>query len=208
MKRAISMLILAAPVALAAPLLAEDIAAPPMPAPGSVSAAQALEAWTRIEAVVTHPRCANCHVGPDNVPMWTIVGETETRPHGMHVNAGESRIGAETLQCSTCHVTSAMPNDMPQAPPHAGVDWQLAPVEMQWFGMSGRDICAQLKDPARNGGRDGAGLVEHLVHDANLKGTIHWGFVPGGGREPAPGGFENHLRDIQTWVAGGQPCPG
>ena len=47
MKRAISMLILAAPVALAAPLLAEDIAAPPMPVPGSVSAAQALEAKGR-----------------------------------------------------------------------------------------------------------------------------------------------------------------
>ena len=30
--------------------------------PGSVSRAKGLEAWKRIEAVVTHPRCANCHV--------------------------------------------------------------------------------------------------------------------------------------------------
>lgn len=69
MKRAISMMILAAPLALAVPLWAQDITAPPMPEPGSVTEAQALDAWTRIEAVVTHPRCANCHVGPDNVPM-------------------------------------------------------------------------------------------------------------------------------------------
>jgi len=30
--------------------------------PGSVRRADGLEAWKRIEAVVTHPRCANCHV--------------------------------------------------------------------------------------------------------------------------------------------------
>jgi len=45
--------------------------------PGSVSQAAGLEAWQRIEAVVTHPRCANCHVlhshgaaiGPDLTPF-------------------------------------------------------------------------------------------------------------------------------------------
>jgi hypothetical protein len=29
-----------------------------------------------------------------------------------------------------------------------------------------------MKDPKRNGGRDAAGLVEHLRHDASLNGFI------------------------------------
>lgn len=198
--------ILAAPL-FAATAMAETVTAPPMPEAGSVTEAEALEAWTRIEAVVSHPRCANCHTGPDNIPMWTIVGETQTRPHGMNIHAGESRIGAETLACSTCHMTSTAPNDVAHAPPHAGIEWQLAPVEMQWFGLTGPEICAQLKDPERNGGRDGAGLVDHLIHDAELDGFIPWGFAPGGGREAAPGTFDEHVRDVQIWVAGGQPCP-
>lgn len=204
MKRAILTLLLTVPV-WAAPALGDE-AAPPPP-PGSVSEAEGLEAWTRIEAVVTHPRCANCHTGPDNLPMWTITGEAKTRPHGMNIHGGESRMGAETLVCSTCHVTSTSANEAPHAPPHAGIDWQLAPVEMQWFDKTGPEICAQLKDPARNGDRDGAGLIEHLTHDAELKGFIPWAFAPGGGREPAPGTFEGHVRDMQLWVAAGQPCP-
>lgn len=36
-------------------------------------------------------------------------------------------------------------------PLRAGIDWQLAPVDFIWFGKSGAEICAQLKDPKRNG---------------------------------------------------------
>ncbi|MBV9701661.1 MAG: hypothetical protein JO163_02935, partial [Methylobacteriaceae bacterium] len=42
--------------------------------PGSVSRAEGLEAWKRIEAVVTHPRCANCHVDANAIPIWTPAG--------------------------------------------------------------------------------------------------------------------------------------
>ena len=42
--------------------------------PGSVSRAEGLKAWKRIEAVVTHPRCANCHVDANAIPMWTPAG--------------------------------------------------------------------------------------------------------------------------------------
>ncbi|WP_339027449.1 hypothetical protein WI604_21620 [Bradyrhizobium symbiodeficiens] len=38
---------------------------------GSVSRVEGLEAWKRIEAVVTHPRCANCHVDARAIPIWT-----------------------------------------------------------------------------------------------------------------------------------------
>jgi hypothetical protein len=65
-------------------------------------------------------------------------------------------------------MTSTLPNDPAPAPLRAGIDWQLAPVDFIWFGKSGAEICAQLKDPKRNGGRDAVGLVEHLRHDASL----------------------------------------
>jgi hypothetical protein len=157
--------------------------------------------------VVTHPRCANCHVDARAVPIWTPAGETKPRVHGMNIHGGESRIGAELIPCSTCHVTSASPNDPAPAPPHAGIDWQLAPVEFLWFGKSGAEICAQLRDPKRNGGRDAKGLIEHLRHDASLNGFIPRSWAPGEGRSTPPGTFEDHVMDIALWGAAGQPCP-
>lgn len=177
------------------------------PPAGPVSEAEGLAAWARIEAVVTHPRCANCHVGPDNLPMWSGPEFAQDGPHGSAISGGESRIGAETLLCSSCHMTSERPNSLPRAAPHAGLDWRLAPVEMQWFGVDGAGICAQLADPARNGGRDGAGLAEHLAEDADHKGFVHWGFHPGPGRTPAPGSVQDHIDDMLIWTAAGQPCP-
>ena len=41
------------------------------PAEGSVSLAEGLEAWGRIFEVASHPRCANCHTGPSDRPMWS-----------------------------------------------------------------------------------------------------------------------------------------
>jgi hypothetical protein len=174
---------------------------------GSVSHVDGLEAWKRIEAVVTHPRCANCHVDAAAVPIWTPAGETTSRTHGMNIHGGMSRHGAELLSCTTCHVTSTAPNDAAPTPPHAGIDWQLAPVAFIWYGKSGAEICSQMKDPHRNGGRDGVGLLEHLRHDASLNGFIPRGWAPGAGRSTPPGTFEDHVRDTAKWVAAGEPCP-
>lgn len=176
---------------------------------GSISTEEGLAAWERIFGVTQHPRCANCHTDEANVPMWSgpSFGQ-KAQPHGMNVNAGESRIGAEFLPCRTCHATSARPNLEPHAAPHAGIDWQLAPVEFVWFGVSESALCNQLRDPERNGGRDGAGLVEHILHDVSLHGFIAWGFDPGGDREAAPGSLQEHLDDMALWAASGLPCPG
>ena len=175
--------------------------------PGSVSRDEGLEAWKRIEAVVTHPRCANCHVDANAIPIWTPAGESGNRVHGMNIHGGQSRIGAETIRCSTCHMTSTVPNDPAPAPLRAGIDWQLAPVDFIWFGKSGAEICAQLRDPKRNGGRDAVGLLEHLRHDASLSGFIPRGWEPGVGRTTPPGTFEDHVKDVALWGAAGQPCP-
>ncbi len=174
---------------------------------GDVSREEGLAAWDRIFAVASHPRCANCHTDENNVPMWSGPSYGKTRPHGMNINAGMSRIGIESMPCTTCHTQSTKPNTIPHAPPHTGHVWMLAPVEFVWFGKDTQTICAQMRDPERNGGRDGAGLVEHILHDAEIKAFITWGFNPGGGREPAPGTMQDHLNDMVTWTAAGMPCP-
>ena len=209
MKQVLLALLLASPVAVpfAVSAGAENKAVSETFPPGSVSKAEGLKAWEQIEAVVTHPRCANCHVGRDNIPMWTLVGENKTRPHGMNIHADDSRIGAGTLVCSTCHMTSTAPNKVPHAPPHVWIPWKLAPVEYVWFGKTGAEICVQMRDPKRNGRRDAAGLVEHLRDDAEKKGFIPWGWNPGGGRSTPPGTFEDHVKDVETWNAADQPCP-
>ncbi|MEO0911571.1 MAG: hypothetical protein AAFY59_01060 [Pseudomonadota bacterium] len=185
--------------------LAETVDINP-PAEGSVSAAEGLEAWARIYEVASHPRCSNCHVGASNTPMWSGPSYGRTRVHGMHVNAGESRIGAETLLCSTCHAyrPEGSVNDVPHAAPQVAAVWQLPPEEAEWFGKPSAEICAQLRDPERNGGRTYLDLASHLDHDV----ILHWAWAPGGGREPAPYSLQAHVDDVLAWGVAGQPCPG
>ncbi|SHJ06169.1 hypothetical protein [Wenxinia saemankumensis] len=199
-------LALACLLLLAAPALAQDVV---LPEAGSVSREEGLAAFDRIHAVVSSPRCANCHVGPDNIPRWDGLGLGEDVPHGMNVTAGDSRIGVETLLCSTCHRTvEDGPIAERGAPPHVTTDWRLAPVEMQWHGRTAEEICAQLSDPDTNGGRDWIELAEHLDEDGGHGGFIAFGFDPGPGRAPAPGTLQEHIDDMLTWGAAGQPCPG
>jgi len=187
-------------------MAADAVVVKPLPA-GSVSASDGLAAWERINKVASHPRCSNCHVGADNVPRWSGIAGRADGKHGMNINAGVSRIGAEAIACSTCHVTSATPNDKPHAPPHADIPWQLAPVEFAWFGKTSREICLQLKNPGQNGGRNVTVLAHHLADDANHLGFIQWGWNPGGGREPVPFTLQATVNDVLTWGAAGMPCP-
>ena len=83
------------------------------------------------------------------------------------------------------------------------MDWQLAPVEADWFGRSSVEICEQLRDPERNGDRDMLALAQHLDHDL----ILHWAWAPGGTREPAPYSLQEHINDILVWGTAGFPCP-
>ncbi|MEO1480917.1 MAG: hypothetical protein AAFU77_02345 [Myxococcota bacterium] len=176
--------------------------------PTSVSKAEGLEAWARIFEVASHPRCANCHVGPSERPMWSGPSYGDARPHGMNVHAGASRIGAESgLMCNTCHVNSSATeraNSTPHAAPHISGVWRLAPVEADWYGKDSQFICEQLRDPKRNGGRDYRKLAFHLGHDK----ILHWAWTPGGNREAAPRTLQDHIDDMFRWGVAGMPCPG
>ena len=178
----------------------------PLPA-GSVSPQDGLAAWDRIYEVTSHPRCSNCHTGPSDRPMWSGPSYGKTRVHGMNIQAGDSRIGAETLLCGTCHTTKdadwAKANTTAHAAPRVAADWQLAPTEANWFGQTSPTICAQLRDPDQNGDRNILELAEHLDHDV----ILHWAWTPGGNREPAPYSLQEHVNDLLAWGAAGTPCP-
>ncbi|MCY6383255.1 hypothetical protein [Hoeflea prorocentri] len=176
-------------------------------AEGSVSFEEGLANWQLFYDVASHPRCSNCHVGADNRPMWSGPSYGRTRPHGMNINAGESRIGAETLLCSTCHTDvegmASASNDRPHAAPRVSMTWQLAPVEAEWFGKSSAYVCEQLKDPERNGNRTIKEVAAHLDHDL----ILHWAWEPGGNREPAPHSLQATMDALMKWAAAGTPCP-
>ncbi|PLS22696.1 hypothetical protein [Neptunicoccus cionae] len=201
MRPVLNKALLVVALSLPVPALAE-IEIPTGPEVGTVTREEGLEAWERMFAVVSHPRCANCHVGPSDRPMWSGESYGRTRPHGMNIRAGESRIGAETLPCATCHLGEN--SDVAHSAPAVPDDWRLAPVEANWFGQSAQTICNQLRDPELNGDRHYTEIAEHLGHDV----ILHWAWKPGGNREPAPGTLEAHIEDILVWGAAGMPCPG
>jgi hypothetical protein len=160
-----------------------------------------LAVWSKIHEVFSHPRCANCHVGADNVPIWSGPGYgSEPRPHGMNISGGASRKGAEHIACDACHTRRN--SQLPHGPPGAHV-WLLPPVSMQWFGKSSAEICAQIKDPARNGGRSLQQILMHLADDP----LVGWAWAPGFGREPAPGTQKQLAVLIEAWLNTGAVCP-
>jgi hypothetical protein len=74
---------------------------------------------------------------------------------------------------------------------------------MGWQGRSVAQICEQIKDRARNGGRDMAALVQHMAEDA----LVGWAWAPGVGRAPAPGSQAEFGALVRAWAAAGGYCP-
>ena len=157
--------------------------------------------FNEIAKVVTHPRCMNCHPAGDH----PLQGNDQHR-HVPAAPRGEGGAGVAGLTCSACHTEknftlSGSTASYKSIPGHPR--WQLAPVVMAWEGKSLRQICEQIKDPARNGGRTLALLHEHLAHDD----LVAWGWAPGEGREPAPGDQKQLGELAQAWIDSGAQCP-
>ena len=160
-----------------------------------------LASWAKVYEVFSHPRCANCHVEDDR-PRWSSPHYGATRVHAFNVQRGAdgSGFGNPGLRCTTCHFASN--SSVLHGPPGAE-GWHLAPPEMVWFGKSSAEVCAQIKDPARNGGRTLDEVAVHVRDD----GLVAWGWNPGPGREPAPGSAQTTFEALSAWAAAGAPCP-
>ena len=144
--------------------------------------------------VLQHPRCLNCHPTGDRPSQ----GQDE-HPHVPLVVRGPDNKGATALRCVTCHqAANFAPSGVPGHP-----QWHMAPRAMAWQGKSLREICEQIKDPRRNGGKTLAEIHEHLAHDT----LVGWAWSPGGNREPAPGTQAQLGALIAAWIETNAACP-
>jgi hypothetical protein len=147
---------------------------------------------------ITSPRCLNCHPSTREVTQGD-----DLHPHVPLVSAGRYGVGAPALPCRSCHESSntttlAAIRSIPGSP-----GWALAPASMAWQGKSTREICEQIQDPVRNGGKSLEKLRQHMAADP----VVAWGFQPGEGRIPAPGTQAQLAALIDAWIATGAQCP-
>lgn len=158
------------------------------------TAARSAAMFTELGKVLTSPRCVNCHPAGDS-PRQTDLG----RLHQPPVERGADGFGLVTMRCTICHQQANF--DPARIPGHA--EWHLAPREMAWEGKTLAEICAQIKDPARNGGRS----LDELVHHIGTDTLVGWAWAPGFGRTPAPGTQKEAGALVEAWVKTGAACP-
>jgi hypothetical protein len=150
--------------------------------------------FTEAGKVLQHPRCMNCHPATER-PTQT----DSMRPHQPLVVRGADGHGAAGMPCTACHHAGNF--DSGHIPGHP--DWHLAPATMAWQDRSPAQVCSQIKDRARNGGRDLAALIHHVSEDS----LVGWAWAPGAGRTPAPGTQAQFGELMKAWAATGAFCP-
>ena len=173
---------------------ADSLAAPESFSGIGDTATRSAALFTELGKVLTHPRCVNCHPAGDRPRQ----GE-QSRLHQPPVVRGADGHGIAAMRCSICHQAANF--DPGRVPGHP--EWHLAPREMAWEGKTLGDICAQIKDRERNGGRSPEDLVHHIGTDT----LVGWAWAPGFGRRPAPGTQKQAGALVEAWVKTGAACP-
>jgi hypothetical protein len=150
--------------------------------------------FTEAGKVLQHPRCMNCHPATERPTQTDWM-----RPHQPLVVRGADGHGAAGMSCTACHRAGNFdPGHIPGHP-----DWHLAPATMAWQGRSLEQVCSQIKDRARNGGRDLVALIHHVSEDS----LVGWAWAPGTGRTPAPGTQVQFGELMKAWAVTGAFCP-
>ncbi len=103
-------------------------------------------------------------------------------------------------RCINCHqATNTADGFVPGV-----ATWRLAPLSMLWEGRTKRQICQQMKDPARNGGRrTGEQIIEHMKSDP----LVLWAWSPGAGRKTPPLSHDQFVAALEQWIQADMPCP-
>jgi hypothetical protein len=154
-------------------------------------------AFATVLAVLQSPRCQNCHI-PGDAPFQGDLGKI----HAMNVKRGEDGRGEPDLRCTYCHQSNN--ESMPHTPPGA-VDWRLPPpsTPMVFINLSANELCSNLKNPSKNGGKMSAQLKDHVSKDR----LVLWGWNPGPGRTKPPVSHKEFVDAFSKWVTAGMPCP-
>lgn len=150
-------------------------------------------------AVLTHPRCLNCHPSGDR----PLQGKDQ-HIHQFNVQRGTDGHGMAALQCQTCHQKEN--NNFSGVPgaPH----WHLAPKSMAWQGLNRVEIARSMLNPQNNGGKSLKEIEKHLTEDP----LVLWAFNPGinrngDPRERPPISEAAFIKAVRDWVAKGAPIP-
>jgi hypothetical protein len=166
-------------------------------------AARSRALFAEAAKVFTSPRCLNCHPAGDHPTQGA-----DNHPHAPPVARGPSDDGIAGTPCQACHMDRTVDLFAGAVARYASIPgapgWRLAPLEMAWQGKSIGELCRQLKDKNRNGGRDLAMLQEHVAKDQDL---VAYAWNPGKGRDPAPGTQVLAGALIQAWIETGAECP-
>jgi cytochrome c5 len=160
-------------------------------------AAAAQAAFNRAWTVFDSPRCRNCHPSGD-APLQGDDGHV----HIQDVKRGPDGKGVYGMKCSTCHQAANLPGaNMPPGNPK----WSMPPANMKMViqGETAGQFCRQLKDPAQNGHRTLAQIIEHVSSDD----LVGWGWNPGDGRTLPPLSRPEFVAAMKTWVDNGAACP-
>ncbi len=173
--------------------LARPDSSPVQSSKAGTAQAAFLRAWT----VFDSPRCRNCHPA-DDAPLQGDDGHV----HIQNVKRGADGRGLYGMTCHTCHQDANLPGaNMPPGNPK----WSLPPAKMKMIiqGETPGQFCRQLKDPAKNGNRTLAQIIEHVSQDD----LVGWGWNPGDGRTLPPLNRPDFVAAMQQWVDNGAACP-
>jgi hypothetical protein len=187
------------PLSLAFSLLACEDGLTPAAGPAQADA-PGLAAFETVRQVLQHPRCQNCHPAGD-APLQGDDGHV----HAQNVHRGKDGRGEVGEECTTCHGPANPPSAYgARVPPGNAKGWHMPSEDMKlvFVGVAPGPLCEQIKDPARNGGKDMAALRAHL--DDPL---VQWGWSPGFGRAPVSVPRDQFLAAWDAWARAGAPCP-
>jgi len=150
----------------------------------------ARDRFTRfIAPVMMHPRCLNCHVS----------GNSPTQGDDRHLHSPP--VNRDTTVCTNCHgtINGTTPGSPPGRP-----GWRLPPATFSFVSKSANQLCRQLKDPSRTGGRSLEQLIEHVESSK----FIMWAWSPGLTRTRAPRERWEFVHvGFIPWVRMGAACP-
>ena len=153
-------------------------------------------AFPQLADVFLHPRCKNCHPAGEG-PLQGDEGAV----HAMNVKRGPDGLGKDAARCGNCHQTTNMPGaNMPPGAPN----WRMPTPEMPMVfeDKTPGELCRQLKDPAKNGGRTIEEIIRHVTADP----LVLWGWNPGEGRT-VPRSHDEFAGKMKEWADNGAACP-
>ncbi|MFN0140926.1 MAG: hypothetical protein ACKVQW_12685 [Pyrinomonadaceae bacterium] len=159
---------------------------------------KARAAFTEAFKVFSSARCLNCHPKGD-----TPLQGNEGREHDFVVTRGADGRGEEPMLCASCHLDK---NQDEEGLPPGTTNWHMpsAAQKMVFQGLTAAELCRNLKDPLKNGGKKSAkAAVEHISKDP----LVLWAWSPGRGRTPPPMSHQDFVKKMNAWVANGAACP-